>query len=67
MATWKRLTQVGGNKIDVNMDQVLYISKILTSPTDIYFGAFSPSSGLMHLQVNETPDEIHVAGTLSNR
>jgi CobQ-like glutamine amidotransferase family enzyme len=53
MATWKRLTELGGNKIDVNMDQIVIIQKVQQSPTDIIF------VGGASTRVQETPDEIH--------
>jgi hypothetical protein len=56
MARWKRLTEVGGNRIDVNMDQIAYIRRILDSPTEIVFAGTSKKDSV---QVTESPQEIH--------
>ena len=56
MAAWMRLTDVGGHRIDVNMDQVKYVQKILNAATVIVFATATGSRDAV--QVTETPDEI---------
>jgi len=63
MATWKRLTELNGAHVDVNMDQVAYLRKITTSPTDVVFAAAKADRWLT-LQVKESPEEIQMIPTL---
>jgi len=53
MARWKRLTDVGGDDIDVNMEQVAHMQRI-GDTTEITFAGVERT-----LSIKQTPDEIH--------
>jgi hypothetical protein len=53
MATWKRLTSIGGEAIDVNMDQVCYMVHSHPDETTIHF------AGEQHLRIQGTAENIH--------
>jgi hypothetical protein len=57
MATWKRLTEVHGDAVDVNMDWIAYMQKVSNSTTEIFFATGTGRKG--SVQVTETPKQIH--------
>jgi len=59
MATWKRLTNVEGQKVDVNLDAVAYIEPQTDGGSWIHFVGGRISEGrTFALGVSETPDAI---------
>jgi hypothetical protein len=62
MAAWKRLTSTHAGKIDVNMDNVVYMEHDDNhKATTLYFvGGSNPVS------VTETIDEIHQVSTVKD-
>jgi UDP-N-acetylglucosamine pyrophosphorylase len=65
MATWKRLTQVSGPLVDVNMDQVAYLQKAMNSSTEIVF-ATSVDGKKMTIAVKESVEMIHLANPVES-
>jgi hypothetical protein len=57
MARWKQLTDVGGDRVDVNFDRVLYFQRI-GDTTELFF-RLPGGQGPYSLSVKETPDEIY--------
>ena len=63
MATWKRLTSVENQKVDVNMDNIAYIEPQTDGGAWIHFVGGRISEGrTFALGVKETPDAIRLAG-----
>jgi hypothetical protein len=61
MATWKRLTNVEGQKVDINLDAVAYIEPQTDGGSWIHFVGGRISEGrTFALAVKETPDAIRV-------
>jgi S1-C subfamily serine protease len=65
MAPWKRLTEVGGKTIDVNMDWVAYIQRISDSTTEIVFAAGTGKKDTV--QVTESLLDIHQGHPIVSR
>ena len=61
MATWKRLTNIEGQRVDVNFDAVAYIEPQTDGGSWIHFvgGRISEGRTFAHA-VKETPDAIRV-------
>jgi hypothetical protein len=66
MATWKRLTNVEGQMVDVNFDAVAYIEPQTDGGSWIHFVGGRISEGrTFALAVKETPDAIRVVAAMS--
>ncbi len=59
MAIWKRVTDLDGKAIDLNMENVCYM-KEFDQFTDIHFGE-NPN---MALKVKDKPNDIHMGKAL---
>lgn len=67
MAFWKRLTEVDGGAVDVNLDQVAYLRRT-GSVSRIYFAGGETDQGRsLTVAVKETPDDILNPGNLSSQ
>jgi hypothetical protein len=65
MAAWKRLTRhKTNNMVDVNLDQVIYIS-LDDGHTTIFFNGDRGQT--TYVEVTETPDEIHNKAVLRSK
>jgi hypothetical protein len=61
MATWKRLTNVEGQKVDINLDAVAYIEPQTDGGSWIHFVGGRISEGrTFALAVLEPPDAIRI-------
>ena len=60
MATWKRLTSVENQKVDVNMDNIAYIEPQTDGAWIHFVGGRISEGRTFALAVKETPDAIRL-------
>jgi hypothetical protein len=63
MATWKRVTDVDGRQMDVNMEQISFITQH-KDYTTLHFSGGGQSDEFLVWNVKEKADEIHMATPL---
>ena len=63
MATWKRVTDVDGRQMDVNMDQICFIIQHSDFAT-LHFAGGGQGDEFLVWNVKEKADEIHTANPL---
>ena len=57
MASWRRLTNMNGVRVDVNLDNVAYMHRVGEDTEMIFVGG--RSDHFLVLVVKESPDDIH--------
>jgi hypothetical protein len=63
MTTWKRLTNVENQKVDVNMDNIAYIEPQTDGAWIHFVGGRISEGRTFALAVKETPDAIRLAAS----
>jgi hypothetical protein len=58
MAIWKRLTEVDGGTVDVNLDQAAYLRRAGNVSTIYFVGSETDQGRSLTVTVKETPDDI---------
>jgi hypothetical protein len=58
MAIWKRLTEVDGGAVDVNLDQVAYLKRTGNVSAIYFVGSETDQGRSFSVTVKETPDDI---------
>ena len=58
MAIWKRLTEVDGGAVDVNLDQVAYLKRTGNVSVIYFVGSETDQGRSLSVAVKETPDDI---------
>jgi hypothetical protein len=64
MAHWKRLHGIDGIQVDVNMENVAYMTRVANG-TGIYCVGGKGDRYLVH-NVKETPDQIHALNPINS-
>ena len=66
MAHWKRLTNVDGSGMDVNMDSVALLQPYESHTQIVFVGGRSDDKRILSVDVKETPDQIHQCMPISS-
>jgi hypothetical protein len=59
MAIWKRLTDVSGANVDVNLENVAYIQDLGDYRLMVFIGGRGEEGRLLAIGVKESTNEIH--------
>ena len=64
MAIWKRLTDVSGANVDVNLENVAYIQDLGDYRLMVFVGGRGDEGQLLAIGVKESANEIHATKPL---
>jgi hypothetical protein len=67
MAIWKRLTEVDGGSVDVNLDQVAYLKRTENVSRIYFVGGETDQGRSLTVAEKETPDDILNPGKSSSQ